>query len=79
MLTIYTVEDEANETNEVLYNVKSLRYKYISYRNTSVEEKLAVMYHNEKKKRKVRFKTLFNVQLKDNVMVMNKESYVLLE
>jgi len=79
VLIIYAVEEEAKEIDKALCKTKSPRYKYISYHNSSSQEKLAAMYHNEIKNEKAKYETLFNIQLRDTVMVKDNRSYISLE
>ena len=65
--------------DELLCSLKSPRYSYMSYRYTSSDERLTAMYRNDRHNIKVRYETLFNVNLKDEVWDGNKEKYVKLE
>jgi len=76
---MHAIESEAKETNELLCNLKSPRYKYILHKNTSSEERLTVTHFNEMKNAKAQHKTLFNVKLNDAVMVLDNSSYIPLE
>ena len=76
---IYTIESNAKEINKLLYNLKSPRYKYISYKNTSSKERLAVMHFNEMKNVKAWYEILFKVKLNHAIMVLDNRSYILLE
>ena len=69
VLVVYAIESEAKEIDEWLSEkVQEKRYRYISYRNSPSQEKLSAMYFNDMKNVKAKYETLFNVQLKDEVM-----------
>ena len=79
VLTVYAIEEEAKEVDEKLCELVSPGYKYVSYRNTSSDERLVAMYHNERKNIKSRYETLYNVNLKDEVWDGERNKYVKLE
>ena len=79
VLTVYAIENEAQDVDERLCEIKSLRYTYVSYRNTTSKERLTAMYHNDKKNVKARYETLVNVNLKVEVWDNKNEKYLLLE
>ena len=76
---IYTIESEAKEINKLLYDLKSPRYKYFSYKNTSFKDRLAAMHFNEMKNVKAQYEILFNIKLNDAIMVLDNSSYIPLE
>ena len=47
--------------------MKSPRYKYVSYKKTTSEERLAAMHHNDVRNNKAKFETLYDIKLKDEV------------
>ena len=51
---MYPIKNKVQEVDARLCKMESPRYKYISYRNTISKKKLATMYHNDKKNRKVK-------------------------
>ena len=67
VLAIYAVQDEAKEVDEILYNLKSPRYSYISYRQTTSDERLTAIYTNDRHNIKARYETLYDVSLNDEV------------
>lgn len=79
VLAIYAVEREAKEIDEVLCDLKSPRYSYMSYKHTTSDERLAAMYRNDRNNIKSRYETLFEVNLKEEVWDNKKDQYVKLE
>ena len=49
VLAVYVVENQAKLADKLLCEVKSPRYQHISYRNSTLEEKLSVHHKNIKK------------------------------
>ena len=79
VLSIYAVQDEADEIDEVLCKIQSPRYRYLSYRRAILEERLAVMHHNDVKNIKTHFEILYGVNLKDEVWDTVNDCYAILE
>ena len=79
VLSVYAITSTAKEINEKLCIAKFSRYKYISYKNTTLDTRLASMYTNEMKNIKARYETIFNTSLKDMVLVEENTSYRKLE
>ena len=52
---------------------------YISYRNIISNNRLAAIYHNDKKNIKSRYEILYDVNLKDEVQNTVKDTQVKLE
>ena len=79
VLSIYAIQEDADEIDEALLKMESPRYKYLSYRKTTSEERLAAMYHNDVRNIKVKYETLYDVNLKDEVWDTTNSCYVTLE
>ena len=79
VLSVYAITSAAKEINEKLCIAKFSRYKYISYKNTTSDTRLASMHTNEMKNIKARYETIFNTSLKDIVLVEESISYRKLE
>ena len=67
VLVVYAVKNEAKEVDKKLCILVSPSYMYISYRNIISNDRLAAIYHNDKKNIKSRYEILYNVNLKDEV------------
>jgi len=67
VLAIYAVQDEAKEVDEILCNLKSPRYSYISYQQITSNERLTVMYTNDRHNIKARYETLYDMNLNNEV------------
>jgi len=77
-LIVYAIEREAKVIDEILIeNVKNMRYRYISYRNSPSQEKMAAMHHNEMANGKAKYETLYNINLKDEVRYDDEQSVTL--
>jgi len=77
-LIVYAIEREAQMIDEILNdNVRNKRYRYISYRNSPSQEKLAAMHYNDMANVKAKYETLYNINLNDEVMYENNESVTL--
>ena len=78
MLVVYVIEIEVREVDEMLYLMQSPRFKYVSYRQTTSQDRLAVMYTYEMKKIYRKYKILENVNLKDKMLENIKDKLVTL-
>ena len=67
------------EVDGILCIMQSLRYKYVSYRQTTAQDRLAAMYNNEIKNGYGKYETLENAKLNDKVLEEIKDKYVSLE
>jgi len=67
VLVINAIESKAKEVNEMLCLMKSPRFKYISYKKTTPQERLQAMYHNDKNNENGRYEILENVHINDEV------------
>ena len=77
-LIVYAIEREAKVIDEILIeNVDNMRYRYVSYRNSPSQEKLAAMHHNEMANGKAKYETLYNINLKDEVRYDDEQSVTL--
>ena len=47
VLVVYVIESEAREVDEMLCVMQSPRYKYVSCRQTTTQDRLAAMDNNE--------------------------------
>ena len=80
VLTVYAISSEVKEINERLCQVKFSRYRYISYKNTPSDLKLASMHTNEMKNIKAKYETIYNMSLTDDyVLLKETRSYQKLE
>ena len=79
VLVINVIESKAKEVNEMLCLLKSPRFKYISYKNTSPQERLQAMFHNDKNNEKGRYEILENVNLNDEIETKMKGEMQVLE
>ena len=79
VLSVYAITSAVKEINEKLCVAKFSRYKYILYKNTNLDTRLASMHTNEMKNIKVRYETIFNTSLKDIVLIEENTSYRKLE
>ena len=79
VLVIYAVHEDADEIEENLLKMKSPRYKYVSYKKTTSEERLAAMHHNDVRNNKAKFETLYDIKLKDEVWNTENSCYETLE
>ena len=55
----------------MLCDIELPRYQYVLYRKSTLQERVVVMYYNEKKK-KAKYEMLFKVYLKNKIMACNK-------
>jgi len=67
VLSIYAVEDEAEEVDNIIYNTKFKNMQYVSYRLSDSAQRLAAMHLNEMINVKSRFETLYETKLDDVV------------
>ena len=72
ILSVYVIESETKEVDEILCLMKSPRFKYVSYRNSTSKDRLAAMYYNDMKNGKGKYETLENENLKVKVLVKVK-------
>jgi len=79
VLIVYTISSEAKTINERLCKAKFSRYKYISYKNTTSDIRLASMHSNEMKNLKAKYETIYNMSLTDYVLIAETRSYQKLE
>ena len=73
------IESRAKEIDELLCLLKSPRFKYISYRNTTSQERLKAMYHNDNNNAKGKYEILENMSLNDEVINETNDKMILLE
>ena len=73
VLMLYTIEDEVNEINSKIIQFASKRVKYTSYKYTSQEKRIAAMHTNEIINIKSYFETLYEVKMKDRVLIEKKK------
>ena len=72
VLMIYALEDKAKLIDKNLFNTTFKKFKYISFKLSSLSVRMAAMYLNEIINVKLRFETLYytkidNVVMKDGV------------
>ena len=78
VLVVYVVEGKAQQIDELLNDqIREDRYRYISYQNLPSQEKLLAMYYNDMKNVKAKYETLYNMNLKDEVMYDDMNSVTL--
>ena len=65
---VYVISSEAMKINEEFSKLMLSRYRYVSYKKSTLEERLESMHFNEMKNVKAYYETLFNISLKDRVM-----------
>jgi len=68
VLVICVIESKAKEVDELLCLIKSPRFKYISYRKSTSDEKLRAMYINDQTNATGKYEILENVSLNDEVI-----------
>ena len=61
--------------NEKLCQIKFSCYKYISYKNTTSEVRMASMHSNEIKNLKAKYETIYSTSLVDYVYLPETKSY----
>ena len=74
VLTIYTLEKEANEIDLQMYHSEFKKFQYLSYKYSTSTQKMAAMNSNELLNVKARFKILYNTKLEDKVYKDGKET-----
>lgn len=79
VLSIWAIQDDALEIDEILSNMNSQRYKYLSCRKTTSEERLAAMHHNDVKNIKAKYETLCDITLKEGAWDIEKSAHATLE
>ena len=67
------------EVDGILCIMQSLRYKYVSYRQTTVQDRLVAMYNNGMKNGYRKYEILENIKLNDKILEEIKDEYILLE
>ena len=73
VLMIYTIQDEAKETDQKLFSTTFKKFKYVSFKLSSSLQRLAAMHSNEMKNPKAKYETLFEIQLKDKALYQGTE------
>ena len=73
MMIMYAVEIKANEIDKKLVNMNNPSIQYISFKKSTVSERIGVMYVNEIINVKARFETLSNVEINKVVKYNNKQ------
>ena len=76
VMILYAIDDEAKEIDSKMIQFISKRVKYVSYKYTSLAERLAAIYTNEIMNMKFWFETFHNVKMKDKVLIDKKEYYL---
>jgi len=82
VLVVYATEESADQIDKQLGNIKSKRYRYVSYKRTSSDSRLASMHYNDMINRKARYETLVNASLNERIMIESRcqvtlESYIM--
>jgi len=75
VLTVYAITSEAKMINKKLCQIKFSHYKYISYKNTTSEVRIASMHSNEIKNLKAKYETIYNTSLVDYMYLPETRSY----
>ena len=63
MLVAYTIEDEAEEIDLELIKVDNPKFKYILFKYSLVEERIAAIHANEMVNIKARYEMLYDIGL----------------
>ena len=79
VLSVCAVNEEADQIDEKLLKLESPRYKYVSHKKMTSEERLAAMHHNDVKNIKAKYETLCDMNLKEEVWDTKSSRYVTLE
>ena len=77
VLVIYATEEKADQINEKLSTIKSKRYRYVSYKKTTSEERLASMHFNDMKNIKAQYESMFNTLLNERIIVESRQQVTL--
>ena len=78
VLIIYVIENKAKKIDSNIIKLESKRVKYISYKYTSLAERMIAICTNEIINIKERYEILYKVKIKDKV-AMNKKKYDLVK
>ena len=79
VLVVNAIESKADEINESLCSMNSKRYRYISYKKSTTQERMRAMYHNDANNAKGKYEILENVNLDDEVINQENDEKMLLE
>ena len=71
---LYAVEDEAKQIDNQLFQSSFSKFKYISFKLSSLVARLAAMYSNKMINVKSMFEILYEAKVDDIVMKDGKES-----
>ena len=70
---VYAIESEADKIDQALMKSTFKKFKYLSYRRTAPNLRIAAMHANEVLNAKARCETMCNANLKDAIAYDNKE------
>ena len=73
VLVVYATEKEALRINDKLMNAKYNRYKYVSYKGSSSDGRLAAMQTNDMKNIPARYEIMYNASLTEKLTVEGKQ------
>lgn len=76
-LVIYATENEAEKIDKKLKNMKSKRYRYLSYRLNTSEDRMGAMHYNDVINIKARYETLIDASLDESIMIESKRQETL--
>ena len=80
-LVVHAVEEKAQEVSLKLQQIQTKRYKFMPYKNATVQERLAAMQGNDMMNIQARYETLHNAKVDNIICADNKnhnlEDYIL--
>jgi len=77
VLVIYAIENVADQIDEQLKNLKSKRYRYLSYKLNTSDERMGAMHYNDVINIKARYETLIGASLDERILVESRRQETL--
>ena len=77
VLMVYVISSQVKQVLDGMSKMKTTRYKFVSYKHTTSEERLASMHYNDMKNIKAKYESLNNAMLKERIMVESRRQELL--
>jgi len=77
VLVVYAIEKEAEKIDEMLKMLKTKRYRYLSYKLNTSDERMGAMHYNDVINIKARYETLIDASLDERILIESRRQETL--